>query len=192
MRISKDLPLLPDANKEVDAIHQIIDKAIPRSIASSGVMGHTVRYDSNKVSWSKRKEVDRFLHLFNSQTEDQRMVIMWQMFSPSEQDDIDNNLLRAWLKEVAEIMEWKDEGEVRLLLGVAVSDHAAEARRKEQDAKANALMDELDVAMGTSPPTNEGPRRTPSPSPPPKPLSPSASDVSRSYYDVEEGQDRAT
>lgn len=182
----------PGADSTADAIHQIIDKATTMSVAFAGVLGNTVQYDSTKISRSKQKEVNRFLHLFNSQTVKQRLAIIWQMFSSSPSDDADVRLLRAWLKEIAEIMQWTDEDEVCELLGVCMLEEEDEARRKEQDAEANLLMDKLDIAMGMSSPTSNDACRVASLPSSRRSPSPAESDVSRTYYDVEEGYDKPT
>lgn len=149
--------------------------ATPESIASSGVMGREIKHDGG---WLKRKTVERFLRLFNSQTEQQRMVVMWQMFPSPNKDRIEIPLLRAWLKETAEILGWTDEVQVRRLLGVDQLDPEAVARRIELDAGANALIDELDVAMSVTPP-----RSTASGQPSPgRPASPSGSDISKTFH----------
>lgn len=164
--------------------------ATPASVASAGIMGQSMQYHSSFIPWPRQKTlVDQFLHLFNSQTEEQRVIIMMNMFpNVKSAHGVDVGLLRAWLKEVAEIMKWTDEDKVRQLLGIAVRDDAAEAKREEEQARDNAVMDELDVQMGLSPPR----QRAPSPFLPPKEPSPSKSDVSNTYYDVEEGWVRKT
>lgn len=140
------------ADRSTGRIHAIIDKATPETIGSAGVVGSSVPFDRKSLSSAKRAEVDRFLYLFDSQTRQQRLVILWKMFYPSLRGDFDLARLRAWLKEIAEIMRWQNEGQVKALLGISVPDLEAEARQRESHAEANALLDELDMVM-VRPPT---------------------------------------
>lgn len=164
----------------------MIDKATPMSIAFAQVIGNSVEHDRTALSRREQKEVDCFLHLFNSQTTEQRLAIIRQMFAPSPSEESDINQLFAWLKEVARIMKWTDGEQVRNLLDVRLLSQEEEAREKELDAEVSSLMDELDVSMGMSPPRGGGASSIP-PTTPPKRRSPSPteSDVSRNYYDVE-------
>lgn len=151
-------------------------------------MGHSVGWDGEKICRSERKEVDRFMHLFNSQTVEQRAAIMYRMFASSPFDDCDIQMLRKWLKEVAKIMNWKDQGQVCELLGVVLLDAEAEARLKEQEAEANALIDGLDEYMCNSATINGGPPQSPHR----QSRAPSGSDVWRVHQITEQSHDMPT
>lgn len=109
------------ANIAADTISQIIDQASDVSIANAKMPSQLLKH----VNWGRQsdeqnqKKVDNFQRLFDSLVASTRHDRMATAFPLSRSGGaIDVALLRAWLKDVGVIMQWRNANEIRKLLGV--------------------------------------------------------------------------
>jgi len=138
-------------NHSPETINQIIDLATPDSIAAAGIWGHEIAYkkSANPKDKVEREKVEGFTNLFRAKEPQERKTIMLKYFpSKIHPGRIDQGFLRGWLKDVAEIMEWVDVGEIRQLLGVWDKLPREEVPLDEDHQRANNEMDELDKVFG--------------------------------------------
>lgn len=133
----------------IELVNAVIDLATPNSIASSGRRGHEQLFlkSADPNDKIQREKVEGFTHLFTTKDPFERMKLMTSWF-PSKMNPggVDEGFLRGWLKDVAEIMQWADVGDVKLLLGVTLEKvgKTEEVELDEDHKKANKLLDDLD------------------------------------------------
>lgn len=102
-------------------MYQIIDQATDVSIANADMPSQQLRH----VNWGRQrdeqnqKKINNFQHLFDSLVSSTRRRRMATAFPLSRSGGtVDVASLRAWLKDVAVIMQWANPNEIRKLLGV--------------------------------------------------------------------------
>lgn len=134
-------------NHSLDVINQIIDLATPDTIAAAGIWGHEIKFvkPANPESKEEREKIEGYTNLFTTKEPHERKKLILNWF-PSKVNPgrIDVGFLRAWLKDVAEIMQWADAGETRELLGVKQGVVVEQPELDEDHMRANKEMDEID------------------------------------------------